>query len=158
MRAFASVLVLILAAASPSHNTGALPAPTPGGRWAADVKDTTGLVTRFAGCYRLHVVGGSAYHIQLLTKSLGPSSWRALSLDRTRGANTAGNSWSWAPLDTRRVLISWGGMDGAMEFELNHRNSKWTASAVFHTMNNGHRSDQHLGVSVRRISCSRAAA
>lgn len=158
MRAFGSVLILILAAGSPRHSADAPSAPTPYGRWTADVKDTTDLIVRFAGCYRLHVVGGSAYHIQLLTQSLGPSSWRARSLDRTGGANTAGDTWSWAPLNTTRILISWGGIDGAMEFDLNHRTPKWTASAVFHTANNGRRSDQHLDVSVRRTTCLRDAA
>ncbi|MGI9090139.1 MAG: hypothetical protein ACR2GG_03420, partial [Gemmatimonadaceae bacterium] len=62
------------------------------------------LVMRFAGCYWLQVDHGSAYRVRLLTRQVGRS-WLARSLDHASGANTAGDSWSWTPLDTARVAI-----------------------------------------------------
>ncbi len=64
---------------------------------------------------------GPIYRVRLLAKSQGPSSWRALSLDHASGDNTAGDMWSWTPLDTAHVVISRSGIDSAMEFELSRR-------------------------------------
>lgn len=149
MRALVLVYMLILAAVSPIRTAGAQLGPAHGGQRTA-TRDTS-LARQFAGCYRLTVNRGPAYRVRLLTQSRGPA-WLAQSLDSARGANTPGNEWSWMPLNTARILISWSGVDSAMEFELTRRASGWAATGILRTGNSS-RSEQRMLTVVRRIQC-----
>ena len=42
--------------------------------------------------------------------------------------NAPGNAWHWAPLDSSRFDLEWGGIDAAMQFTVTRRDSSYTAT------------------------------
>jgi len=82
------------------------------------------LMSRFLGCYALDDGVGHMYRIRLTDTPMGPN-WVAV---ESGNAKAPGNEWHWAPLDSTRFDLEWGGIDAAMQFTLTRRDSSYTAT------------------------------
>lgn len=109
------------------------------------------LVPRFVGCYALDPGDGHRYRLQLTDTPVGQS-WRALSVGPGR-ANAPGNEWHWAPLDSTRFTLDWGGIDSAMEFTVTHLASGYSATGQRQWSSGPEPGTAKLHPAVRRIEC-----
>ena len=85
---------------------------------------------RFVGCYMLAATPGYPHQIRLTLRRVG-ANWDAQAYG-SRDRNFAGDSWSWAPIDTISFRIMWGRIDGATMFTVTRRGSEFDASGVMY--------------------------
>ncbi len=108
------------------------------------------LVGRFAGCYRFTLVGGSVYRIELLRSAMGAAR-EARAMVKGPPIPTAGNRWRWVPIDARHFVVSWGGIDGAMELAVERGGRGYLAMTTFWSSNQG--TTDHSAARVEKIDC-----
>lgn len=105
---------------------------------------------RFVGCYLLTVTPGNSRQLRLTLRRVG-ANWGAQAYG-FGARDVAGDSWSWAPIDTTSFRIQWGGIDGAMMFKITRRGSEFDASGIMYQPGTTPRRTQ-LNSRVRRDLC-----
>jgi hypothetical protein len=105
------------------------------------------LVPRFLGCYALDDGVGHTYRIRLTDRPIG-ASWGAV---ESGIENAPGNAWHWAPLDSSRFDLEWGGIDAAMQFTVTRRDSSYTATGQ--RSSSGPMPGGELQPTVQRVEC-----
>jgi hypothetical protein len=114
---------------------------------AATPQAAAALVPGFLGCYEIHVDGGLVYRVRLTDTTQGPT-WVASSYG-SESRNAPGDQWSWAPTDSTRFTLEWGGIDGAMGFVVVRQASDYVASGQLQQT----RGPTDLHPTVRRVDC-----
>jgi hypothetical protein len=107
------------------------------------------LVPRFLGCYALDDGDGRTYPIRLSDTRMGQF-WVAFNVEAGNG-NAPGNAWHWAPIDSTRFDLEWGGVDAAMQFTVTRRKSNVTATGQ--RWSSGPMPAGELHPSVRTVDC-----
>ena len=64
--------------------------------------------------------------------------------------------WTWAPLDSSRFEIQWGGIDGALSYVVQRRSKGLVSQETFFSGNRGG-SETTQPAQVRSASCQSAA-
>ena len=106
------------------------------------------LVPLFLGCYEIGVTDGQVYRIYLTHSKQGPVAIRYGQDSR----NAPGDQWSWAPIDSTRFRLEWGGIDSAMEFTVTRHASEYAVSGLLRSFR-GRPDSTDLHPTVRSIEC-----
>ena len=108
--------------------------------------DTAVLVGKLAGCYDLRRPDRQIV-VKLLSARSGPY-WEARDAEHE---NRGGAWWSWAPVDSNHFYLDFGGIDGALQYEIELRRDGFAGIETFHSGNQGTKTTQP--VRVRRVVC-----
>ena len=110
------------------------------------------LVSRFLGCYALDLGEVRSYKLRL-TDTLVGQRWVAVNVET---GNRPGNEWQWAPLDSTRFYLGWGGIDASIQLTVTHRVSHYTATGKGEWASGPKPDSAELHAKVRPIDCAEA--
>jgi hypothetical protein len=115
--------------------------------------DTIAAVAAFSGCYELR---SATLHtvVHLQSTRSGATWWQARDVQRE---NTPGDWWTWAPLDSSRFEIQWGGIDGALSYLVERQSAGLAGQETVSSVNRGGSATTH-SVQVRPVRCHGATS